>query len=271
MYQPKLNAQLNKDQLHWTLHKSGLSNIFTSVAGGGAGVGTSLYTSVLPLVLDSEQGPHGVLYGHFAAANPHFKALKEAAEQSTTTSTTMITCTLADAYISPNWYPEKFTNGGKAVPTWDYVAVQARGTLTLIEDPEELEEKVLVPLTNKHEQELYKVLTSSNAGSAADAASPLTPTPKTPWKVSDAPRKYVDLMKTQIRGFRFDITKLEGSWKLSQNKTPSTLKSVAEGLEARGTAERAAVVKEGGGCPLAAAVNSQPSVCAAHLRKAAKL
>jgi transcriptional regulator len=51
-----------------------------------------------------------------------------------------------------------------------------------------------------------------------------------PWMVTDAPASYIDVMLRGIVGFRFAVTRLEGKWKMSQNRTPADLAGVREGL-----------------------------------------
>lgn len=65
-----------------------------------------------------DQGPSGTLYGHFARANPQWKALANGAEA---------LVIFAGRYVSPGFYPSKAEHG-KVVPTWNYVAVHAYGT-----------------------------------------------------------------------------------------------------------------------------------------------
>src|SRR4029077_18951339 len=96
-------------------------------------------------------------------------------------------------YISPAWYVEK-QETGKVVPTWNYEVVHAYGKLQAIQDHDWLMAH-LNSLTNIHE-----------------AASP------EPWHVGDAPEDYIETMAKGIVGLEFSITRLEGKWKVSQNR-----------------------------------------------------
>src|SRR5258708_35364314 len=58
-----------------------------------------------------------------------------------------------------------------------------------------------------------------------------------PWAVSDAPDSYIDVMLRGIVGFRFAITRLEGKWKMSQNRETDDQAGVAQGLTARATGD----------------------------------
>ena len=111
----------------------------------------------------------------------------------------------ADAYVHPGWYPAKAEHG-KVVPTWNYIAVHAWGQAEVFDEPERLLELVS-RLSDRHEQ-----------GRAQ------------PWAVSDAPREYIDAMLRAIVGFALPIRRLEGKWKLSQNRSASDQAGVRTGL-----------------------------------------
>jgi transcriptional regulator len=159
-----------------------------------------LQASHLPLLLNTEEGPNGTLYGHFAKANPQWKELQNGAEA-------LVIFAGADAYVSPGFYPSKAEHG-KAVPTWNYVAVHAYGTAEVLTDADRLRTLVSA-LTDRHE-----------AGRAQ------------PWKVSDAPADYIDGMLKAIVGFALPIQRLEGKRKLSQNRSSADIAGVREGLAA---------------------------------------
>ena len=115
------------------------------------------------------------------------------------------------AYISPSWYPSK-AETGKVVPTWNYLAVHATGTIEFFDDPAQLRAQV-EQLTRAHET----------------GREP-------PWAVGDAPDAYVAQLLRAIVGFRLTVTRLEGQWKMSQNKSATEQDGVIQGL-ARDDAE----------------------------------
>jgi transcriptional regulator len=159
-----------------------------------------LQASHLPLLLNADEGPNGTLYGHFAKANPQWKALQDGAEA-------LVIFAGADAYVSPGFYPSKAADG-KVVPTWNYVAVHAYGSAEVFTDADRLRSLVSA-LTDRHE-----------AGRAQ------------PWKVADAPADYIDGMLKAIVGFALPIQRLEGKRKLSQNRNAADVAGVREGLAA---------------------------------------
>lgn len=159
-----------------------------------------LQASHLPLLLNTDEGPNGTLYGHFAKANPQWKELQDGAEA-------LVIFAGAEAYVSPGFYPSK-AEDGKVVPTWNYVAVHAYGSAEVFTDAERLRSLVSA-LTERHE-----------AGRAQ------------PWKVADAPADYIDGMLKAIVGFALPIQRLEGKRKLSQNRNAADIACVREGLAA---------------------------------------
>ncbi|OZY43861.1 transcriptional regulator [Pseudomonas fragi] len=191
MYVPRAFAVDDIQILHQQMQASPLPVLVTHASQG-------LHASHVPLLLDPDEGPYGTLYGHLARANPHGKALAQGTE-------TLVIFAGEQAYISPSFYPSKAEHG-KAVPTWNYLAVHAYGTAEVFEDAERLL-ALVSRLSSKHE-----------AGRPA------------PWAVSDAPGDYIDSMLKAIVGFRLPITRLEGKRKLSQNRDAADQAGVRQGL-----------------------------------------
>lgn len=170
-----------------------------TAAPDAAGVPRLLATH-LPLVLDRTRGPHGVLQGHVARANPH-AALPPAGAEA------LVIFAGPEAYVHPGWYPSKREHG-RVVPTWNYVAVHATGALRLLDDPAWLLAH-LATLTARHE--------------AAQAH---------PWSLDDAPPGFVERLVHETVGLEIEITRLEGKWKLSQNRPAADIDGVVAGLGA---------------------------------------
>jgi transcriptional regulator len=142
-------------------------------------------------------GPYGVIECHLARANPHWKDLAEGNEA-------LMIFQGPEGYITANWYPSK-TLHGKVVPTWNYAVVHAYGRPEVMKDKDWL---------HRHVSEL----TAQQERNEAE-----------PWTLSDAPASYIDAMLRGIVGFRFAITRLEGKWKMSQNRdaTVTALRKVS--------------------------------------------
>jgi transcriptional regulator len=138
----------------------------------------------------------GVLRGHVARANPVWKAGEGEA---------LAIFLGPHAYVSPSFYPSKAV-AGKAVPTWNYITVHARGGIRWIQDGDWLRAHV-------------------GALSAAHEAGR-----ENPWTIGDAPAGYVDGLLRAIVGFELTVASLEGKWKLSQNRDAADRTGVRDGL-----------------------------------------
>lgn len=108
MYVPS-SMQLQPDQAWELIERHGFAAL----------VGTDLQATNLPLLLERSEGELGTLYGHFARANPHWRTLDG--------GQALAMFSGPHAYISPTWYASQ-----PAVPTWNYLAVHATGTLELL-------------------------------------------------------------------------------------------------------------------------------------------
>jgi len=155
----------------------------------------------LPMIVDSEEGEHGTLYGHLAKANPQWKE-------------PMIGDALAifmgaDAYVTPSWYASKQEHG-KVVPTWNYEAVQAFGPAEFFDEVDRLL-NVVTRLTDRHELERVDR-----------------------WSVSDAPPAFVQAQLKGIIGVRMPIVRLVAKRKMSQNRSMQDRAGVARGLSESG-------------------------------------
>jgi transcriptional regulator len=172
MYTPKFNQLTD----HALLLEVMQTHSFAVLVGPGAdGAPTATH---LPLVVKDE-GPHGLVEGHFAKANPHWQALAS--------HETLIVFSGPHAYISPTHYAEELS-----VPTWNYIAVHAYGMLQLVED-DDAKDALLKGLIAQHE-----------------------PTYAERWHA--LPQGFKRSMLAGIVGFRVPIDRIEGKLKISQNR-----------------------------------------------------
>lgn len=169
-----------------------------------------MMASPLPLMLDPDAGPYGTLWGHLARANPQWRG----------GATDGLAIFMgADSYITPSYYATK-RETGKVVPTWNYVTIHAYGPVSFSEDLDELL-NVVTRLTDRHE--------SKRAS---------------PWAVSDAPPKFIQGQLKGIIALRMPITRLQGKWKMSQNRTDADRAGVVDGLRADGNETVAAMAAD---------------------------
>jgi transcriptional regulator len=163
-----------------------------------------IHASHVPFVLDRD-GASLRLLGHVARANGQWSELERADH-------VLAIFQGPHAYVSPGWYQQH-----PSVPTWNYAAVHATGRARLI-DEAELHE-LLMRLSAQYESPREK-----------------------PWKMSELPAAYVDSMLKMIVGFEIEVEKLEGKFKLSQNR-PAEIPRVIAALEGEGEAALAALMR----------------------------
>jgi transcriptional regulator len=164
-----------------------------------------LAASHIPLVYDPIPGPFGTLRGHVARMNPQWRDASPRIQA-------LAIFTGLERYISPSWYPSKAEHG-KVVPTWNYAVVHAYGGLSVKFDHAWLRRNV-------------EELTEANEHRSAHS-----------WRVEDAPAEYIDRMLNEIVGVEIVIDRLEGKWKISQNRTAADRAGVVAGLQTLGTPE----------------------------------
>jgi transcriptional regulator len=182
------------------------ANMVTSGPGG-------MRTTILPMLFEPADDEHGILRGHVARGNPHWR---EISEDGTTEAIAIFNG--PDAYISPAWYEEKRLTG-KVVPTWNYTTVVAHGRLTLHHEADWLHPHVR-RLVERHE--------------AARAE---------PWSVDDAPADFVALQAKAIVGLELRIERIDAKRKLTQNRSQADFDGVIDALS-RGSPRGDAVAAE---------------------------
>ena len=208
MYVPA-HFKPDDDEVRGLLRNLGASNLVTATAEG-------LLATMLPLVYDEGDsrpglGAWGALLGHVARNNRQW--------QVPATGEAMVIAAGPDAYISPTWYATKREHG-RVVPTWNYITAHVHGRLVIHDDPAWVEANVR-RLTAQHER-MREV----------------------PWSVDDAPEAYLAGQLKAIVGVEIVISRVEGKWKLSQNRSVSDMTGAIEGLEALGEDDVSAAMRE---------------------------
>ena len=169
--------------------------------------------SILPMLFDPDDGPDGTLRGHLARGNPQWREIEQSIDAGGAGDALAIFGG-PDAYMSPSWYEEKRLTG-KVVPTWNYITIQAHGTISTVHDPE-----WLIPHVGR--------LVARHEAGRPD-----------PWALTDAPDDYVRTQARAIVGLELRITRLEAKAKLSQNRSEADIEGSIEGLSAGTPMERA--------------------------------
>jgi transcriptional regulator len=203
MYVPPHFKEDRVEVLHETIRRCGIGTLVTFERG-------EMIASHVPMLIDPDPAPYGTLIGHVSRGNPQGRAVEAAVE-------TLAIFLGAEAYVTPSWYATK-RETGKVVPTWNYVAVHAYGPVRFFSDKERL-------------LDIVRRLTATHEAGRAD-----------PWAVSDAPADFVDGLLKGIVGFELPIRRLEGKWKMSQNRPAEDRAGVVAGLRADGKSEVADIV-----------------------------
>jgi transcriptional regulator len=201
MYIPRTNLENRIAVLHKLIEDQPFASLVTMGSSG-------LFASHIPMVL-AQSGAMGQLKGHISRANTQWRDYTPSVEA-------LAIFPGPQHYITPNWYPEK-QETGKVVPTWNYVVVHAYGYLKLVEDGEWLMAH-LANLTDIHEAKS-----------------------SVPWKIEDAPADYIASLAKGIVGLEMTIERLEGKWKVSQNRSEQDRSGVAKGLVELNTTESLAM------------------------------
>jgi transcriptional regulator len=186
-----------------TLHGLMRRYSFATLVTGGP----SPFVTHLPLLLDASRGPHGTLVGHFARPNPHWQLDHQR-------NGSLAIFHGPHAYVSPSWYP----SAAPAVPTWNYAAVHAAGRLSVIDDASYVSGLL---------ERMVRVY---------EAHQP------TPWTNPLPPEANAKLVAAVV-AFEMPIERLEGKFKLGQNRSRDDQVGAIEGLEASGDEESLALAR----------------------------
>jgi transcriptional regulator len=197
MYTPKFNQVSDRALLIEAMRAYSFAILFGPI--GETGTNNHVATH-LPLVVKDE-GEHGLLEGHFAKANSHWQTLAG--------RETLVIFSGPHSYVSPTFYVEELS-----VPTWNYIAVHAHGTMEMVED-------------DAGKEKLLAGLIEANEPSYAEQWNGL-------------PDGFRGSMLKGIVGFRIPITRIEGKFKISQNRPEADRRNV-HAAHAEGTPDQQAL------------------------------
>jgi transcriptional regulator len=200
MYQPTHFREDRLEVQHALISAHPLGLLVTS---GPAG----LVANPIPFLIDPDASSNGTLRAHLARANPHLRDLVQVDE-------CLVVFQGAEDYITPSWYASKREHG-RVVPTWNYATVHCWGRPRVIEDQAWLRRQL-------------DDLTALKEGRRP-----------APWAVEDAPPEFVTAQIRGIVGIEIPISRIEGKWKVSQNRSEADRAGVVEGLSREGSRSQA--------------------------------
>ena len=210
MYIPAAHAETNAETLFAFIAANPLGALVT-ISGKGELVGTHI-----PWVIHRDRGTNGSLQGHIAKPNLEHTANFELAPDQQLQA--LVIFTGPDAYVSPNWYASK-SEHGRVVPTWNYVAVHVIGKVRFTSDQDFL---------SRHLEQLVAMHEATRAA---------------PWTVRDAPLDYIERQMQAIVGVEVVIDRIEGKWKMSQNRPAADIAGVIQNLGSSESAKDRAVAE----------------------------
>ncbi|MFY2557160.1 FMN-binding negative transcriptional regulator [Corallococcus terminator] len=164
----------------------------TLVTAGGDG--RSVVATHLPFLIERTEQGHLRLLAHMARLNPQWRGFTEEREA-------LVIFQGPHGYVSPTWYVT-----APQVPTWNYATVHAHGHPRVIHEPDAL----------------LRIL--------RDTAAHFESGNPAPWQLEDS-EDYVHRLLPGIVAFELLVTRIEGVFKLSQNKGPEDRQGVINGLE----------------------------------------
>ena len=196
MYQPPHFVESRLAVQHALIREHSLGLLITAGPDG-------LQANYIPFLIDAEASERGTLRAHLARANPQLRELAAVTE-------CLVVFQGPQHYISPSLYATK-RETGKVVPTWNFITVHAWGCPRVMDDADWLRRQI---------DDLTRHKESPRAA---------------PWAVDDAPEDFVAAQIKGIVGLEIPIARIEGKWKVSQNRPAADQAGVVAGLRGGGT------------------------------------
>ncbi|KAB8230785.1 hypothetical protein ETB97_001735 [Aspergillus alliaceus] len=231
MFIPSVHAETDTPVLHQFIRENPLGMLITGLKSSQ----DFLQCTHVPFILDfpeetNDSAPLGRLRAHIAKQNPQVKAMIEALETKLNVldledEVLVVFNGRHDHYVTPKYYIETKPDSGKVVPTWNYVAVQVYGKLSLHYDSKTAEAGEFLA---KQIRDLSMHTETSVMGYTGGERPQ-------PWKVEDAPERYIELMLRNIVGVEIRIEKIQGRFKMSQEMRAGDREGVVNGFARLGS------------------------------------
>ena len=170
-----------------------------------------LWATHIPLELDTNENGATILSGHISKENPQWNGFID-------NDQVLAVFSGPHSYISSSWYDHE------NVPTWNYIAVHVYGKIKIIEGEAVIES--LKKLVDKYEQK------SEN-----------------PVRIEDLSQKIM-LQSRGIVAFEIEITEIQATRKMSQNRDEKNYQNIISELEKANTNQSVAVANDMTKCPL---------------------
>ena len=230
MHLPIHNVEKRPEVLHNFIRQNPLGILTTAIESESL---PFLQSSHIPWVLDSEFEGNtsglGRLRGHIARQNPQAKAIIESCiagvkspKPNTLEHDVLVVFNgPVHHYVTPKFYKQTKPDTGKVVPTWDYEAVEVHGKASVYFDTKSAE---FGSFLAAQIADLSEHMETSIMGYGKTSET-------RPWKVEDAPERYIELLTKNIIGIEIEVTSISGRFKWSQEKPAGDRVGIIEGFK----------------------------------------
>ena len=233
MYIPTVHAEGSILALRKLIRENPLGILTTGIRSSNA---PFLQSSPVPFILEvsdeEDEADLGILRAHLARQNPQSKAMIESLQSRPASSPAEANVledevliyfqSAAQHYVTPKFYVETKPSSGKVVPTWNYAAAQVYGRAKVFWDHKSDES---IAFLSRQTAALSQYCEASVMGYDGTNGRPA------PWEVSDAPERYVELLRKGIIGIEIKIERLEGRTKMSQEMPAGDRQGVIQGFK----------------------------------------
>ncbi|KAG2419120.1 hypothetical protein HFD88_002224 [Aspergillus terreus] len=226
MYTQPVHAESSTEVLLEFIRQNPLGVLTTGIPSA---VHPFLQSTHIPFVLDQhangESPIKGSLRGHMARQNPQSKAMIDSLAVSGSQLEQEVMVLFTDPhhhYVTPKFYTETKPQTGKVAPTWNYSAVQVYGKATVYYDSSREEtSRYLAQQLHDLSQHCETNIMGYTGESGREA----------PWTVDEAPEGFLNILKKNIIGVEVSIERIQGKYKMSQERVKGDREGVIEGFK----------------------------------------
>ncbi|RDK42747.1 negative transcriptional regulator [Aspergillus phoenicis ATCC 13157] len=231
MYMKEIYTDSTPSTLHTFIQQNPLGVLTTAIPSSTHPL---LQSTHIPWVLDipppstADNSNTVKLRGHIARANPQCSAILDSLttqpESILPTEVLILFTSPYHSYITPHFYTTTKPLTGKVAPTWNYAAVQVYGRARIYNPRSEGE------LGEQASMFLDTQLRDLSAHCEGEIMGYTT----TAWTVDEAPDAYINILKKNIIGIEVTVTRMDGKFKMSQERGEGDREGVLKGLDGMG-------------------------------------
>ncbi|BCR98110.1 FMN-binding negative transcriptional regulator [Aspergillus luchuensis] len=249
MYMKEIYTDSTPSTLHTFIQQNPLGVLTTAIPSP---LHPLLQSTHIPWVLDipppttttDDTNNKIKLRGHIARANPQCAAILDSlatqSEAILPTEVLILFTSPYHSYITPHFYTTTKPQTGKVAPTWNYAAVQVYGRVRIYNPRSEGEggqqasmflNKQLRDLSAHCEGNIMGYTTTSTSDTHNNPEEKSCPRA---WTVDEAPEAYINILKKNIVGIEVTVERMEGKFKMSQERGEGDREGILRGLDGMG-------------------------------------